>query len=76
MEVVVFAYSYFGQPGKDGFQQFVLVVGDEEKPRVETELFDTSAQGGLRVARQMLGIVQHDGFEMAVVADVGLGVKL
>ena len=66
------------KPGQNRVQQFVFVLDNDEKPRIETKEFDTSTQGRLRIRRQRIGVQENDGLkhDSAIELDVRLGEEL
>jgi hypothetical protein len=65
----------FTKPGQNGFQQFMFVLYDNEKPRIVAKKFDASAQSGLRINGEFVRIIKDNAFEQGFVValDIGLG---
>jgi hypothetical protein len=51
----------------------VLVLNDNKKSCIKTELFDASSQRGLRIYRQIVGVNEYDCFKKRAV--VGLYIR-
>jgi len=70
-----FGYINLTEARENGFQQLVFVFYNDEESCIVTEKFDTSAEGGLRVDGQFIGVVQYDALENVAFVGENMGFR-
>jgi hypothetical protein len=53
----------FAESRQNGFQQFVFVLYNNEKSRIVAKEFDATAQSGLGVNSEFVGVIQNNAFK-------------
>ena len=74
----VFGDKYLAKPRQNRVQQLVLVLDQDEEPRVVAEQLNAPPQGRLGINRQIIRIDEHNRLENGAIVrlDVGLREKL